>query len=55
MRFAEELDVSIVTVSINLPYKNTVYKLENSTSNAKRCARYRERESNGLTRKYKLE
>ena len=54
-RIAEELDVSIVTVSINLPYKNAVYKLENSTCNAKRCARYRERKSKGLTRKYKME
>ena len=54
-RIAEELDVSIVTVSINLPYKNAVYKLENSTSNAKRCARYRDRKSEGLTRKYKKE
>ena len=42
-RIAEELNVSIVTVSVNLPYLNVVYNLENKSSNAKRCARYKER------------
>lgn len=40
-RIAVELDVSNVTVSVNLPYQNVVYKLENKSSNAKRCARYK--------------
>ena len=38
---AETLEVSVVTVSINLPYQNVVYKLEKCSSNAKRCAKYR--------------
>ena len=42
-KIAEKLEVSIVTVSVNLPYQNVVYKLENRSSNAKRCARYKER------------
>ena len=42
-KIAEILEVSIVTVSVNLPYQNVVYKLENRSSNAKRCARYKER------------
>lgn len=42
-KIAETLEVSIVTVSVNLPYQNVVYKLENRSSNAKRCARYKER------------
>ena len=50
---ATELDVSVVTVSVNLPYQNVVYKLENKSSNAKRCARYKERKRQGLTRKLK--
>lgn len=40
---AKELEVSVVTVSVNLPYQNVVYKLENKSSNAKRCAQYRAR------------
>ena len=50
-RIAEELNVSIVTVSVNLPYQNVVYKLENKSSNAKRCARYKERKRQGLNSK----
>ncbi len=46
VRIAEELGVSIVTVSVNLPYQSVVYNLENKSSNAKRCAKYR------LLRKY---
>ena len=42
-RIAEELDISLVTVTINLPYQNVVYNLENRSSNAIRCARYKER------------
>ena len=52
-RIATGLEVSIVTVSVNLPYQNVVYKLENKSSNAKRCARYKERKRQGLTRKLK--
>lgn len=36
-KIANELDVSIVTVSVNLPYKNAVYKLENISSNIASC------------------
>lgn len=42
-RIAEELEVSVVTVNVNLPYQNVVYNLENRSSNAVRCARYKER------------
>lgn len=42
-KIAETLEVSVVTVSVNLPYQNVVYNLENRSSNAKRCARYKER------------
>ena len=38
---AAELGVSLVTVSVNLPYRGVVYKLENRSKNAMRCARYR--------------
>ena len=37
------LGISVVTVSVNLPYSNVVYKLENKSSNARRCERYKER------------
>lgn len=52
-KISAELDVSVVTVSVNLPYQNVVYKLENKSSNAKRCARYKERKKNGLSRDMK--
>lgn len=42
-RIAKDLKVSIVTVDVNLPYMNVVYNLENRSSNAKRCARYKKR------------
>ena len=42
-KIASDLKVSIATVSMNLPYQNVVYKLENKSSNAVRCARYKER------------
>lgn len=40
---ASVLQISVVTVSVNLPYQNVVYKMEKRSSNAKRCARYKER------------
>lgn len=48
-KIAEDLKVSIVTVSVNLPYQNVVYKLENRSSNARRCARYKERKKQYIT------
>jgi hypothetical protein len=42
VKIASDLGVSIVTVSVNLPYQNVVYNLENKSSNAKRCVRYKE-------------
>ncbi|MBP3810806.1 MAG: hypothetical protein ILA15_08810 [Clostridiales bacterium] len=47
-RIADELDVSLVTVNINLPYRNVVYNLENKSKNAVRCARYKERKKQRL-------
>ena len=40
---SRQLGISVVTVSGNLPYSNVVYKLENKSSNARRCERYKER------------
>ena len=45
-RIAEELEVSLVTVNINLPYRNVVYNLQDKSKNAVRCARYKERKKN---------
>lgn len=42
-KIATELNISVVTVSVNLPYENVVYNLEHKSSNAKRCAKYRAR------------
>lgn len=42
-RIAADLKVSVVTVSVNLPYQNVVYKLEKRSKNAIRCSRYKER------------
>lgn len=42
-RIANDLGVSTVTVSVNLPYQDVVYNLEDRSSNAIRCARYKER------------
>ena len=42
-RIADELKVSRVSVSVNLPYCSVVYNLENRSKNAKRCARYKAR------------
>ena len=47
-RIAEELEVSVVTVNVNLPYQNVVYNLENRSSNAVRCARYKKRKKNRI-------
>lgn len=44
-RIAAELEVSLVTVSVNLPYQNVVYKLEKRSKNAVRCLRYKERKA----------
>ena len=40
-QIAEELEISTVSVNINLPYDKTVYDLEDKTSNAKRIDRWR--------------
>ena len=40
-RIAAELRISKVSVSVNLPYSTVVYKLEERSSNARRCERYR--------------
>lgn len=32
-KIAEELGVSLVTVNVNLPYRNVVYKLEKKSKN----------------------
>ena len=40
-QIAEELEISTVSVNINLPYDKTVYNLEDKTSNAKRIDRWR--------------
>ena len=42
-QIAADLEVSVVTVSVNLPYQEVVYNLENRSSNAVRCAKYKER------------
>jgi len=42
-KIAAELEVSLVTVNVNLPYRNVVYNLENRSKNAVRCARYKDR------------
>lgn len=49
-QIAKELEVSLVTVSVNLPYQDVVYKLENRSRNAIRCSNYQERKKKGLTR-----
>lgn len=50
-KIAEDLKVSIVTVNVNLPYQNVVYNLENRSSNAVRCARYKERQKQKIKEK----
>ena len=40
-RIAAELEISTVSVNINLPYEKVVYDLEDKSSNAKRIDRWR--------------
>lgn len=42
-KIASDLNISVVTVSVNLPYESVVYNLDHKSSNAKRCAKYRKR------------
>ena len=44
-RIAAELEISETMVYMSLPYGRTVYDLENKTSNAKRCDKWRKRQS----------
>lgn len=46
-KIASDLNISVVTVSVNLPYESVVYNLEHKSSNAKRCAKYRARKKKG--------
>lgn len=43
-QIADDLDVSVVTVSTNLPYSDVVYNLEDKSQNARRCQRYKQRQ-----------
>ncbi len=43
-RISAELEIGKVSVSVNLPYSTVVYKLEERSSNARRCERYREKQ-----------
>ncbi|WP_034442369.1 hypothetical protein [Butyrivibrio sp. AE2032] len=45
-KIASDLKISVVTVSVNLPYESVVYKLEHKSSNAIRCAKYRAEKNN---------
>lgn len=45
-KIASDLNVSVVTVSVNIPYESVIYKLEDKSNNAKRCAKYRVRKKN---------
>ena len=47
-RIADELQVSVVTVNVNLPYLNVVYNLEDKSSNAKRCEKYKKRKKENV-------
>lgn len=42
-QIAAELNISTVSVSVNLPYSSVVYNLPEPSANAKRCRRYKER------------
>ena len=48
-RIAEELEISFVSVSVNLPYMDVVYNLPEPSANAKRCRRLKERRRDGST------
>ena len=45
-KIAYELNVSIVTVNVNLPYQSVVYNLDDKSSNAVRCEKYRKNDKN---------
>ena len=40
-KIAAELEISTVSVNINLPYEKVVYDLENKSGNANRIGRWR--------------
>ena len=40
-QIADELEISTVSVNINLPYEKTVYDLEEKSGNARRIERWR--------------
>ncbi len=42
-KIAEHLEISTVSVIINLPYEKVVYDLENKSANARRIERFREK------------
>ena len=42
-RISKELRISKISVSVNIPYQDVVYKLEQRSKNAIRCARYRKK------------
>ena len=42
---AKELEISVVSVSVSLPYSSVVYNLPEPSSNAKRCRRWKERKA----------
>ena len=44
-RIAEEQRISLVSVSVNLPYMDVVYNLPEPSANAKRCRRWKERKA----------
>jgi len=47
-QITKDLEFSVVTVNVNLPYHNVVYNLENRSSNAKRCAKYKKQKKNSF-------
>lgn len=44
-RIAAERRISVVTVNVNLPYMSVVYNLPTPSANAKRCRRWKERQT----------
>lgn len=46
---AKELEISVVSVSVSLPYSSVVYNLPEPSSNAKRCRRWKERKAASAT------
>jgi len=47
-KIAKELEISIVSVNVNLPYGKVVYGLENRSGNARRVERSRRKKAVGL-------